>query len=97
MTLLIGLGVVVLSAIVVVPMLFTVGREPAMVPTRPQRINRGDAQVGPRRGAPARIRPSWAERTRGVVGLLFVTAGIGAALALVLGLIVLAGGLALFR
>ena len=43
------------------------------------------------------LSPTWAERARGVVGLLFVSAGLGAAIAVVVGLVVLLAGISLLH
>jgi len=101
MTLWIGLGVVVVSALALVPMMFTGRPEPATLDAMTQR----EHAAAPRRRAdrplptptirvPERVslRPSWAERLRGGIGLVVVVAGLAATLALVLGLAVLVVG-----
>jgi hypothetical protein len=104
-TLWIGLGTVVVGAMVLVPMIFAAGHEPAMVETTPEG---GDAVIPQRRAAeslPLTIRvpetvsihPAWWERVRGIVGLLVVTVGLAAAVAVVVGLAVMVVGLTLLN
>ena len=96
---LIGLGVVLLGVVVMGPMMFGHRQEPATVPVRSGVSHRGAA---PQRAVwqPSRrvsTRPTWIVRLRGVIGLMAVSAGIAAFLAIVVGGAVFALGLALQR
>ena len=108
MTLWIGLGTVVVGAMVLVPMIFAAEPEPATVEANPEG---GDAVIPQRRARlrheprPLTIRvpetvsihPAWWERIRGLVGLLLVTVGLAAAVAVVVGLAVMVVGLTLLN
>jgi len=90
-SLVIGLVVVLVSAAAFWPLLFGDRPEPATIPVR-----------AGRRAAPNRMQPRedtthvslWV-RLRGVLGLIGICAGIGAAIAVVLGALVFALGLSL--
>jgi hypothetical protein len=99
-TLLVALGVVVVSALVAAPMLFGRRPEPATVPVvssthRPP--NRADSQHMPHAMAydGEDVLPPWWQRLRSAFGLLFVTIAIAAMVAFVVGAVVLATGVAL--
>ena len=109
MTLWIGLGTVVVGAMVLVPMIFAAEPEPATVEATHEG---GDAVIPQRRLAPVRshpkpltirvpesvsIHPAWWERVRGVLGLLLVTVGLAAAVAVIVGLAVMVVGLTLLN
>jgi len=108
-TLWLGLGTVVVGAMVLVPMIFAAGPEPATVEATPEG---GDAVLPQRRMAAApgdprsvtirvpetvSIHPAWWERIRGLVGLLLVTVGLAAAVAVIVGLAVMVVGLTLLN
>ncbi|HKY13855.1 MAG TPA: hypothetical protein VJM33_02950 [Microthrixaceae bacterium] len=99
-TMLVGLGVVVVSAMIAFPMLFGKRPEPATVPADPRRAPRARSQRNERRvRSDERFRYDvnlrWWQRIRSGFGLVIVTAALGAAVAVVLGLAVLGLGLSL--
>jgi hypothetical protein len=108
MTLWIGLGMVAVAAAVLGPMMFS-EREPATVevpaePTdvrrpRPQRRGtiRDQLPVTVRVPDTVSIHPTWWERLRGLGGLLVVTVGLGAAVAVAVGLVVMVVGMTLLK
>jgi hypothetical protein len=98
-----GLGVVGVSALILGPMIFSGDSEPATAAAASD-VGSGANDGGSRRtvevirvGDSVGLHPTWAERARGVVGLLFVSAGIGAGLAVAVGLVVLFLGVALLH
>jgi hypothetical protein len=105
-TLWLGLGTVVVGAMVLVPMIFAAEPEPATVESNPEG---GDAVLPQRRTAPeplpitirvpetVSIHPAWWERLRGLLGLVLVTVGLAAAVAVVVGLAVMVVGLTLLN
>lgn len=95
LTVMIGTAIVVMAAVVVVPLLLPNTREPAT--SRPLRTDRAPrSQPGPQ-ATPARLRPTVAERARGVGGLVVICAGLGALTALVGAIAVLGLGTLLGR
>jgi hypothetical protein len=99
-TLLVALGVLVVSALVTAPMLFGRRPEPATVPV-PSRgrtaSTRVDSQPMPHAMAydGEDILQPWWQRLRSVLGLLLVTIAIAAAVAFAVGAVVLAVGVSL--
>jgi hypothetical protein len=95
LTVVIGTAIVVMAAVVVVPLLLPNTREPAT--SRPLRTDRGPRSQGAPQVIPARLRPTVAERARGLGGLVIVSAGLGALTALVGAMAVLGLGTLLGR
>jgi hypothetical protein len=94
-TLLVGLAVVAVSALIFYPLMF--GRRP-----EPATVRVSNSRATPQRSQVAfdehdDIRPRWWQRLRSAGSLLAVTLALAAALATVLGLVVLAMGIALQR
>lgn len=91
LTVLIGTAIVVIAAAVMLPMLLPGTREPAteraLAAHRDDR-NRASAQEP----TATRLRPSLFERLRGMVGLVIVSAGLGAVIALAGAVVVLGLG-----
>jgi len=103
-SMIIGLGIVVVGVAVMGPMLFGQRQHPAPVPVRTDgartsdpRLARSNQTAQRRPSTVASPRVSVAVRLRGIVGLLALCAGIAAALAIVVGGAVFAIGLALQR
>ncbi len=92
-SLVIGLVVVLISAGVLGPLLFGDRPEPATIPVRTGRSRGPSPQSRPRR--PVSTHVSIWVRLRGLIGLVGICAGIGAAIAVVVGAAVFALGLAL--
>ncbi len=93
MTEMIGLVVVVISAVAFWPLLFGDRAEPATQPVRTQRgsanpARRSSVEPTVRRGEPTTLRVSPWVRLRGIVGLLLVCAGIAALIAVAVGAVV---------
>jgi hypothetical protein len=108
MTLWIGLGMVAVAAAVLGPMMFS-EHEPATVEVPaepadghrsqpPRRMARTDqVAMAVRVPETVSIHPTWWERLRGVGGLLVVTVGLGAAVAVAVGLVVMVVGMTLLK
>jgi hypothetical protein len=108
MTFWIGLGMVAVAAAVLGPMMFS-EHEPATVevpaePTdahRSQPLRRGprpdQVPVTVRVPETVSIHPTWWERLRGVAGLLVVTVGLGAAVAVAVGAVVMVVGMTILK
>lgn len=99
MTEMIGLVVVVISAVAFWPLLFGDRAEPATQPAPTQRGSttptRGSVEPPLRRGEPTRLGVSPWVRLRGVVGLLLTCAGLAALIAVAVGGVVFFLGLKL--
>ena len=93
-SLVIGLVVVLISAGVLGPLLFGDRPEPATIPVRTGR-SRGQSPQAERARRPVSTHVSIWVRLRGLIGLIGMCAGIGAAIAVVVGAAVFALGLAL--
>jgi hypothetical protein len=103
MTFWIGLATVGIGAAVLLPMMFSAPDEPATVEARSEAGDRRRPQgrrIEPRPVTihvpeTVSIHPAWWERLRGILGLALVTVGLAAAVAVAVGLVVMAVGLTL--
>ncbi len=93
-TFLVGLCVVVVSALITYPLLFGRRPEPATVPVGTRRMP-STRPAAPVERASHDVRIAWWQRVRSVVALLIVIAAVAAAIAVVLGAVVLGIGLLL--